>query len=195
MYPIFLKLDSTPCLVVGGGTVAARKVKGLLTASAVVTVLAPKVCRELRFLTDSGRISWICRGFAQGDLEGYRLVITATDSAQVNRMVYEEATDRGMPVNSVDDPKHSSFFVPAVARRGTLAIAVSTSGTAPYLARRLREYLESKLYSGLEADLERIRAARARIAAEDAGAEGKRQCMERELEPLVKKILRRMDST
>ncbi|MCK5007540.1 MAG: bifunctional precorrin-2 dehydrogenase/sirohydrochlorin ferrochelatase, partial [Spirochaetales bacterium] len=78
MYPIFLKLDSTPCLVVGGGTVAARKVKGLLTASAVVTVLAPKVCRELRFLTDFGRISWICRGFAQGALEGYRLVITAT---------------------------------------------------------------------------------------------------------------------
>ncbi len=193
LYPVFMKLESAPCLVVGGGAVASRKVNGLLAASAAVTVISQEVSNKLSTLADSGKISWLSRNFQQGDLEGYRLVIAATDSARVNKMVYEEAMARSILVNSVDDPDHSSFFVPAVARRGELAIAISTSGIAPYLARRLREYLESKLYPGLEEDLENVRSARARISGEPVSFEEKMELVERELGPLVRQILSRME--
>lgn len=195
LYPVFMKLESAPCLVVGGGSVATRKVKGLLAAGAYVTVISPEVSEPLRDLADSGKITWRDRTFQPGDLEGCRLVIAATDSTATNVMVYEEALARGIPVNSVDDPDHSSFFVPAVARRGELAIAISTSGIAPYLARRLRQYLESKLYPGLEEDLERVRSARARISATPASFEEKKRLVERELEPLVQKILMEMEGS
>jgi siroheme synthase-like protein len=194
LYPIFMKLDHAACLVVGGGSVGARKVKGLLAASAEVTVVSPQLHPDLRELSDSGRISWINRDFEEGDLEGFRLVVAATGSARVNRMVYDGAVARGIPVNSVDDPAHSSFFVPAVARRGHLAIAVSTSGLAPYLARRLREHIEAKLYPGLEQDLEELRRAREGAKGAALSYEENRKTVERELEPLVRKILSRLEA-
>jgi precorrin-2 dehydrogenase/sirohydrochlorin ferrochelatase len=195
LYPVFMKLESVPCMVIGGGAVASRKVKGLLAASADVTVISPEVSDQLSGLADSGKIVWRSRTFQPGDLEGCRLVIAATDSTRINQMVYEEASVRGIPVNSVDDPEHSSFFVPALARRGELTIAISTSGIAPYLARRLRQYLESKLYPGLEEDLEAVRLARARISGMSVSFEEKKELVERELEPLVQKILLGMEGS
>jgi precorrin-2 dehydrogenase/sirohydrochlorin ferrochelatase len=195
LYPVFMKLDHAACLVVGGGSVGARKAKGLLAALAEVTVVSPELHRDLRGLADSGRISWISREFEEGDLKGCRLVVAATGSLRVNRMVHDEAMARGILVNSVDDPAHSSFFVPAVARRGHLAIAVSTSGHAPYLSRRLREHLEAKLYPGLEEDLEELRRVREGIKGAVLSYEENRKMVERELEPLVRKILARLEAT
>jgi len=194
LYPVFMKLEAAPCLVVGGGSVASRKVKGLLAASAYVTVISPGLNDPLKDLADSEAITWQERTFEPGDLEGFRLVIAATDSTATNALVYEEAVALGIPMNSVDDPEHSTFFVPAVARRGELAIAISTSGIAPYLARRLRQYLESKLYPGLEEDLEKVRSARASISAKPLSFEAKKKLVEQELAPLVEKILMNMES-
>lgn len=193
LYPVFMKLNAVPCLVVGGGAVASRKVRGLLAASAAVTVLSPEVCEPLDALVRSGAVSWLRRAFRRGDLEGFRLVIAATGSPRVNALVHEEAAARSIPLNTVDDPEHSSFFVPASARRGDLVIAVSTSGAAPYLARRLREYLEGKLYPGLEQDLERARAARARISVESPDPARRKELVEQALEPLVRKIIAGME--
>jgi siroheme synthase-like protein len=193
MYPIFLKLDRVPCLVVGAGQVAARKVAGLLAAAAQVTVVAPEAAAELRKLAAEGRIAWRERAYLDGDLEGFRLAIAATGSVQVNRRVFEEAARRGVPVNAVDDPGNSSFFVPAVVRRGPLTLAISTAGVVPYLARRLREFLEGWLYPGLEEDLARLGEARARIAAEAPEGAEKKARIERELEPLAGAILRRLE--
>ncbi len=193
MYPIFLKLDRVPCLVVGAGQVAARKLGSLLAASALVTVVAPEAVPEIRSLAREGRIAWRERPYRPGELEGFRLVIAASGSGEVNRQVFEEAARRGVPVNTVDDPEHCSFFVPAVVRRGPLTLAISTSGTAPYLSRRLREHLESRLYPGLEEDLARVGEARARINDTAADGAQKKDLLARELEPLVEQILRRLE--
>ena len=193
MYPIFLKLDRVPCLVVGAGQVAARKLASLLAASALVTVVAPEAVPEIRRLAREGGIAWRERPYRPGELEGFRLVIAASGSGEVNRQVFEEAARLGVPVNTVDDPEHCSFFVPAVVRRGPLTLAISTSGTAPYLARRLREHLESRLYPGLEEDLAKVREARARINDTAADGAQKKVLLARELEPLVEQILRRME--
>lgn len=193
LYPVFMKLTAVPCLVVGGGAVASRKVRGLLAARAAVTVLSPELCGPLEALVRDGKTTWLSRPFRRGDLEGFRLVIAAAGSPEVNARVHEEAAARGILVNAVDDPGHSSFFVPAVARRDGLLIAVSTSGTAPFLARRLREHLQDKLYPGLERDLERARAARARIHVETTDPARRKALVERELEPLVREIISRME--
>ena len=184
MYPIFLKLESEPCLVVGGGTVAARKVRGLLAAEAQVTVVSPETAAELASLARAGKIAWRQRPFAAGDLAGFRLAIAATNSKAVNAQVYEEAMRLGIPVNAVDDPQHSSFFVPSVVRRGLLTLAISTSGAVPYLARRLREHLETRFYPELAQEVEELRAVRGRLAG---------TLLEQELEPRVRRILDRLD--
>ncbi len=191
MYPIFLKLENVPCLVVGGGAVAARKVRGLLASGARVTVVSPEAAEELAALARAGRIEWRRRAFAPGDLEGFRLAIAATNRPEVNSRVYEEALASGGLVNAVDDPQHSSFFVPSVVRRGLLTLAISTSGAVPYLARRLREHLEGRFYPELAREVEELAAVRARLAA--GAPEGRRENLERELEPRVQRILARLD--
>jgi len=191
VYPIFLKLESVPCLVVGGGTVAARKVRGLLAAGARVTVVSPEATAEMASLALAGKIAWQRRPFAAGDLAGFRLAIAATSSKAVNARVYEEAARLGIPVNAVDDPQHSSFFVPSVVRRGLLTLAISTSGAVPYLARRLREHLESRFYPELAQEVEELRAVRGRLAA--CGPDQKTALLEQELEPRVRRILARLD--
>jgi precorrin-2 dehydrogenase/sirohydrochlorin ferrochelatase len=192
LYPVFLKLENTPCLVVGGGDVGERKVCALLEAGARVTVIAPEATALLQETALQGGLSWVKREYRDGDLCGFPLAIAATDSAAVNRLIHEEASTRGVLLNCVDDPEHSSFYVPAVARKGALTLAISTSGAAPYLARRLREYFEQKLYPGLEADLERVEVTRSAIVKEGNPAEEKRMRIEHELRPLVEDIIKKM---
>jgi precorrin-2 dehydrogenase/sirohydrochlorin ferrochelatase len=122
--------------------VASRKVDGLLAAGAKVTVISPVLAPELEQLAGCGAIEAIRRSYEPGDLAGAFLVIAATDSAQVNGLVWEEAVRSDCLVNVVDDPQHSNFTLPAVVHRGELSIAISTGGGSPALARRLRERLE-----------------------------------------------------
>jgi siroheme synthase-like protein len=178
------------CLVAGAGSVAARKVRGLLAASARITVVALQANEEIRSLAAAGKIAWLKKPYAPGDLQGFHLAIAATSSAEVNTQVFEEAEGLGIPVNSVDDPRHSSFFVPAVLRRGLLTLAISTSGAAPYLARRLREHLEGWFYPELAEDLEELQAARGRLIGDAPGR--KAELIEQELEPRVRAILSKL---
>lgn len=133
-YPIVLDVAGVPVLVVGGGTVALRKVQGLLAAGAEVTVVAPGIAAALRALP----VHVIERPYAPGDLEHARLVITATDDPDVNASVAADANRRGIWVNSADDPANCTFTLPAVARDGAVTIAVSTGGASPALASHLR---------------------------------------------------------
>jgi siroheme synthase-like protein len=135
-------LQARQTVVVGGGNVAARKVEGLLAAGARVKVISPVFIPELQSLADSGVITCCQRRYQEGDLEGAFLAIAATDETEVNHAVWTEATRRGCLVNVVDDPEHSSFILPAVLQRGDISLAVSTGGSSPALARRLRERLE-----------------------------------------------------
>lgn len=143
-YPVCLiGIERRRTLVIGGGNVAARKVAGLLRAGARVTVISPTLTSELKALADARRIAVIGRTYREGDLVGAYLVIAATDDPVVNRTVWQAAEQRGCLVNVVDDPAHSNFITPAVVHREDLTIAISTGGTSPALARRLRERLES----------------------------------------------------
>lgn len=158
--PIFIKIQDAPCLVVGGGEVAARKVSLLLQAGARVTVVSPKLGPSLSQLGKEGRIRCRCRAYEAGDLDGQCLVIAATDEQTINRQVSEQAKQRCLPVNVVDNPALCSFIVPSVIDRSPLQVAVSTGGASPVLARLLRARLETLIpaaYGRLAAIVESFR--------------------------------------
>ncbi len=135
-------------IVIGGGDVAARKIRGLLAAGAHITVISPKLTPELQTLADTGKILFLQRCYQEGDLEHASLVIAATSDIETNHTVWREAQRRGCLVNVVDDPQHSNFIMPAVLHRGDMSIAVSTGGSSPALARRLRDIIGNLI--GLE---------------------------------------------
>jgi siroheme synthase-like protein len=139
-YPVSLDVSGRACLVVGGGSVAARKAGGLVEQGAVVTVITPTVGPEMESLTSSLR-ALRNRPYRSGDAVGFRLVITATGDGQVDAAVYADAEAAGIWVNSADDPEHSSFILPSVHRDGSVTIAVSTGGASPALAVWLRSRL------------------------------------------------------
>ncbi|MCG0277856.1 MAG: bifunctional precorrin-2 dehydrogenase/sirohydrochlorin ferrochelatase [Thermanaeromonas sp.] len=141
-YPVFLQLKDKPCLVVGGGRVGERKVEGLLKAGARVTVVSPEVTPRLAGLAREGRIDWEPREYQPPDLKGKVLVFVATPDRQLNWRVAKECRERGIWVNVADGPEESSFLVPAVVRKGSLQVAISTGGQSPALAAWLRERIE-----------------------------------------------------
>jgi len=169
-YPATLVDLEQGAVVVGGGVVAARKVQGLLDAGARVTVIAPQLTRELKELERAQRIAVILRAYQTSDLKNARVVIAATDDPQVNQAVYDDARSRGILVNVVDDPAHCTFHVPAVVRRGPIAIAISTGGACPALAKRLRKEIETAVgaeYAQLATLLAELRPrARTRVPRE-----------------------------
>lgn len=142
VYPIGLNLTGRPCLVVGGGEVARRKVEGLVAAGAAVRVVSPELSPALTELVRAGRVQWEARPFRTGDLDGSFLVVAATDDQAVNETVFREAESQGKLVNVVDDPPRCNFILPAVVRRGSLCLAVFTCGKSPMLSRNIREELE-----------------------------------------------------
>ncbi len=143
-YPICLDIRGRKCLVVGGGRVAERKVKGLLGSGGIVTVVSPELTENLQNLLSKGQVSFYERGYQSGDVEGFFLVISATDDTSIQEMVYSEAEKMGIPVNVADVPDKCSFILPAQVKRGDLSIAISTAGKSPALAKKLRQNLEKR---------------------------------------------------
>ena len=143
-YPLFLNVKGRKCVVAGGGEVALRKVEILLGYGAEVKVISPCVCPELAELCGKNNIQIIARKYQAGDLEGAFVAIAATDDNEINQLVVCEARERSVLINVVDDAEKSDFIVPSYLRRGDIAIAVSTGGKSPALARKLRLRLESE---------------------------------------------------
>ena len=138
-YIACLKLTGRRCLVVGGGDVGLEKVEGLLACDGDVTLLAPDAHPELEALAAEGSIAWERRAYAGAeDLEGIFIVIAATDDSEVNIEVFDDAERRAMLVNVVDVPPLCNFILPAIVRSGPLAIAISTAGASPALAKRMK---------------------------------------------------------
>ena len=143
--PIFADLKKRPCLVVGGGEVAFRKVRMLLKVGAAVKVVSPELNVNFQSLLEKGEITYLAQGFKPEQLDGVFLAIAATDCKDSNALVYQAANSRQILVNVVDDKKRCSFIVPSIVDRSPLIVAISSSGQAPVLARLLREKLESLL--------------------------------------------------
>jgi precorrin-2 dehydrogenase / sirohydrochlorin ferrochelatase len=141
-YPIFVDMQSTPVLVVGGGTVARRKIETLLEHGADVSVVSRKLHPALEIFLAQGKVRLLGSEFAPSQLDGIRMVIAATDDKETNSNVSAAARERGLLVNAVDQPADCTFIVPAIVRRGALTIAVSTSGNSPALASKIRKQME-----------------------------------------------------
>jgi siroheme synthase-like protein len=137
-YVACLRLEGRRCVVVGGGEVGLEKVEGLLTCDAAVTLVAPTAHPELEALAAEGSIAWERREYRAEDLERAFLVIAATGDSDVNIAVHEDAEARAMLVNVVDVPPLCNFILPAIVRSGPLAIAISTAGASPALAKRMK---------------------------------------------------------
>src|SRR3954447_22748468 len=138
-YIACLKLTGRRCVVVGGGDIGLEKVEGLLACDAEVTLIAPVAHPDLEDLAREGSIEWERRAYAGApDLEGVFMVIAATDDTEVNIEVYDDAERRAMLVNIVDVPPLCNFILPAIVRSGPLAIAISTAGASPALAKRMK---------------------------------------------------------
>ncbi|QKT02382.1 uroporphyrinogen-III C-methyltransferase [Ectothiorhodospiraceae bacterium 2226] len=159
--PLYVDVKGAPCLVVGGGTVAARKAERLLAAGARLTVIAPGLGEDLAACAQRGALVHVARGFRDADVHGYRLVIAATDQPLLNRHIARLSAEAGVWANAVDDGPASAFVMPALVERGPLVVAVSSGGASPVLARRTRLAIERLLpprYGRLAALAARYRA-------------------------------------
>ncbi len=159
-YPIFLDLRGQRCVVVGGGRVAERKVKGLLRVGAEVHLVSPTVTPRLALLAAKKKVGLAPRAYKKGDLDGARLVFAATNDPQTQQAVREDAEAAGALVNAADDHVNSGFLVPASFAQGDLQVAISTSGASPALARRLRRQVQVALGREYRSYLRFLRDAR-----------------------------------
>jgi len=160
-YPVYLNLKGKRVVVVGGGQVAERKIESLLDTGASIIVFSPAVTARVVELADGKQIELHRRAYAHGDCAGATLVFSATDDPEVSRAVYKESSDLGVFVNTADQPRLCSFIMPAVVRRGDVGIAISTGGTSPALAARLRRRISTVVgpeYARLAALLSRTRS-------------------------------------
>jgi siroheme synthase-like protein len=151
-YIACLKLSGRRCLVVGGGDIGLEKVEGLLACDADVVLVAPEAHPELQRLAGEGSIAWTRREYTPNDLEGVLIAIAATNDTEVNIAVYNDAEQRAMLINVVDVPPLCNFILPAIVRTGPLAVAISTAGASPALAKRMKREI-SELFGEQYAEL------------------------------------------
>jgi len=164
-YPIMLQLDGKKVVVIGGGRVAERKVRGLLGTGAQVVVISPEATGEIKTLFLDGKIVWEKKFFSAEDLRGAALIFAATDDKDINQSV-KSLAEKQQLVTVADDPDISDFHLPAHVQRGRLSIAVSTGGASPTLAKKLRAELEQLFDERYEEYLEFLFTARQWILKE-----------------------------
>lgn len=142
LYPINVNITNRLCVVVGGGPVALRKTKSLLAGGAKIRVISPEAHAELQIMVRHREIEWFARDFVEGDLKGAFLVFAATNNHEAQTLIAREAGKYSVLLNSADDPRKSHFHVPAHFRRGKMLLTVSTGGSSPALAKKIRQQLE-----------------------------------------------------
>ena len=187
--PIFLDLEDRHCLVVGGGSIAARKVMLLLRASGRVTVVAPELCDELKNMLQDGKIIHQPREFEDADIEGAVLIVAGTDNHSVNQRVSELAHQRNVPVNVVDQPALCSFIMPSIIDRSPVQVAVSTGGASPVLARLLRARLESYVPAAYGRLAKLVESFREQVKSRFSNTQQRRQFWENILQGEVAELL------
>ncbi len=146
--PVYLDLQDKTCLVVGGGMVAARKIRLLLSAGAQVTLVSPENCDEVNEMVKQDKVTFHQRPFSAEDIDGQTLIIASTDNGPINKQIAELAAANNIPCNVVDNPDNGSFIMPSVIDRSPVLVAVSTGGSSPVLARIIKARLESLIPAG-----------------------------------------------
>ena len=165
VYPIFLNdLAGRRCVIFGSGHDADKKAKGLLDCDADVVVISPNLGEGLNRLFDQGQIAWRARDYQPGDLRGAFLAIATQPDSPLNQAIWQEAEERNVLLNAMDDVQHCSFVAGSVVRRGDLVISISTSGCAPAMAVRMREKLEREFGPEYDLFLSHMKAVRPEMA-------------------------------
>jgi siroheme synthase-like protein len=196
LFPAFLKLHSRRVLVVGGGSIAAQKIPGLLEAGAQVHVVSPKLASQLAEWVRNRQIAWSPKPFEPNDLDGAFLVIAATSIRDLNAAVYKEADRRSILCNAVDDIDHCHFYYGSIVQRGDLQIAISTNGKSPALAQRLRKELEDQFGPEYESWLAWLGAARETLRAQSHDPEASKHWLHiLASKPMFERFLKQATST
>jgi siroheme synthase-like protein len=191
LFPIFVRLEGRPVVVVGGGTVAEQKIAGVLSADARVRLIAPVITPRIAEWVRFRKIDWQPKEFEADDLNGAFLAVAATSAPGVNAAVFHAAEERGILCNAVDDIEHCHFYYGAVVQRGDLQIAISTNGKSPALAQRLRKEFEEQFGPEYEVWLQWLGAAREALRASGPTSEaGKKLLHELASQPMYEQFLR-----
>lgn len=177
-FPFFVDVENQNCLVVGGGVVALRKIEKLLPFNPNITVVSPKVHKEILSIKN---INIIKRKFDFNDLKEKSFVITATDDKVLNKEIYNSCEENNIPVNTVDDKDNCSFIFPALARNNGVTVAISTSGKSPLYAKYLRKKIES-LIQDSESIVDNLSKYREKIKNEISLEENRKVAFEKLLE-------------
>jgi len=165
-YPVMLKMEGKRCLVCGGGSVAERKIGGLLDAGARVSVVSPELSAGLRRLFEQGRLDWRQREARPEDVAGADYIFAATGDAETNRLIAATAQSAGVPINLADDGEAGDFLLPAVVRRGKFVLTASTSGAGPALAARVARELADKYGPEYEVYTDKLRQLREMVKSQ-----------------------------
>ncbi|NTW04780.1 MAG: bifunctional precorrin-2 dehydrogenase/sirohydrochlorin ferrochelatase [Peptococcaceae bacterium] len=152
--PVFLRVHSIKCLVVGGGRVAYRKALFLLGYGAEIILVSPEIIIEIQELAEQGIIKHIRDFYSKTYLDGMKIVIGATSDSEINLKIYQDCLEQDLLVNIVDNPELGNFFFPAVVKRGSMQLAISTGGKSPLLAKKIKIQLEKEFPVGYEDLLE-----------------------------------------
>jgi precorrin-2 dehydrogenase/sirohydrochlorin ferrochelatase len=165
LYPIFIKMDQISLLVVGGGYVALEKLTFLFKSSpnARVTIVAPMIRPETESTARENNVCCVLAEFRPDHLDGHQMVIACTDQPKVNMQIYTLAKKRGILVNTADNPPYCDFYMGAIVNKGALKVAISTNGTSPTLAKRMRQWLEEVLPDEVDELLTNLRAYRSTL--------------------------------
>ncbi|MFC1534088.1 bifunctional precorrin-2 dehydrogenase/sirohydrochlorin ferrochelatase [Thermodesulfobacteriota bacterium] len=191
-YPILVDLEGQRVTVIGGGTVAQRKIETLLECSAVVHLISRELTPTLQRYIEEGRIKLISSELQENDLQDVFLVIAATDDSSLNRRISEMAKKRGILVNVVDQPSDCNFIVPSVIKRGDLLIAISTSGKSPALAKRIKEKLTGQFGSEYESFLLLMGRLRKKILSKGLSQDENRRIFHELVDsPILESIIRK----
>lgn len=189
-YPISLVLTGKAVLVVGGGEVATRKVKGLLECGARVTIVSPDLTPELKQLAQQGSCIWCEKTYETVDLDDVSLVFACTSDEAVNKRISQDAAQQKLLINVADCPELCSFYLPSVLQKGRLSIAVSTDGSSPITARRIRERLEEKIDEEIAVYLDLLQSWRERVMSSPLSAEKRQIFWERVSEGQVYELVK-----
>jgi precorrin-2 dehydrogenase/sirohydrochlorin ferrochelatase len=141
-YPILINLRKFPCLVVGGGEVALRKVQTLLNYNAKITILSPKICKALKEVIKANNIKIILKPYSKDYIKNYKIIFSATNIRKINEQVHEDCKKENKLLNVVDVPDLCDFILPAVVKRGDLTISVSSQGRAPFFAKEIKNKID-----------------------------------------------------
>jgi precorrin-2 dehydrogenase/sirohydrochlorin ferrochelatase len=192
-YPVFLNVENRACLVVGGGEVGERKVKTLLDSGASVAVVSPEVTPWLEEKMHHGEVELLGSHYQEHHLQGQFLVIAATDDLELNCRIARDAEQKSLLCNVVDYPQEGNFILPALVQRGSLTVAISTSGKSPALARQLRQDLQQRFGPEYADFLDLMGAVRSRLLRESQDSRANKERFDRLVDSSLLEHVRQRD--